>query len=105
MNYRKTVRKCHDTCRKNGYHTYADVSMLGSRRGVSQYLQFFVEDLDMYQMLPHPYLIYFHGGPGRKTNWLIDLANQLGTFIWECIESRIMSDDIEKYTYVNIGQL
>ena len=70
--------------------------MLGYRCGMSQYPQFFVEDLDMYQMLPHPYLRSFDGGPGEKLikiNWVLDLENQAETFVWECIESNIMSDD------------
>ena len=68
MNYKKTVRKFRDTGWKNSYHTSADVSMLGYGCGVLQFPQFFVEDLDMYQMLPHPYLRYFDGGPGDQTN-------------------------------------
>ena len=75
--------------------------MLGYGCGVSQYPQFFVEDLDMYHMLPRPYLWSFDGGPGDKLinkNWVLDLENQAETSVWECIESRIMSDNIgEKY--------
>ena len=37
MNYKKAVRKLHDTGFKNSYHTSADVSMLGYECGVSQY--------------------------------------------------------------------
>ena len=51
---------------KNSYHTSADVYMLGYGCGVSMYPQFFVEDLDIYQMLPRPYLRSFDGGPGEK---------------------------------------
>ena len=40
MNYKKIVRKFHDTGWKNSYHTSADVSMLGYGCGVSQYSQF-----------------------------------------------------------------
>ena len=60
------MRKFHDTGWKNCYHTSTDVSMLGYGCGVSQYPQFFVEDLYMYQMLPRPYLRYFDGGPREK---------------------------------------
>ena len=69
--------------------------MLGYGYGVSQYSQLFVEYLDMYQMLPRPYLGYFDDGPGDKlkNKWLLDLANLADTFVWEYIESRIMSDD------------
>ena len=50
---------------------------------------------NIYQMLPHPYLRSFDGGPGDK---LIKkngcyLENQAETVVWECIESRIMSGD------------
>ena len=65
MNYKKTVRKFHDTGWKNSYHTSADVSMLGYGCGVSHYPQLFVEDLDMYQMLPRPYLRSFDVGLGE----------------------------------------
>ena len=67
MNYKKTVRKLHDTGWKNRYQTYADVSMLGYGCGVCQFTQFFVEYLYIYQMLPRPYLISFDGGPGEKS--------------------------------------
>ena len=52
----------------------------------------------MYQVLPRPYLGSFDGGPGDKLikKWVLGLESQSETFIWECIESRIMSDDIEK---------
>ena len=66
MNYKKKVRKFHDIGWKNSYHTSADFSMLGYGCGVSQYPQFFVEDLDIYQILPHKYLRYFDGGHGEK---------------------------------------
>ena len=64
MNYKKTVRKFHNYGLENSHHTSADVSMLGYGCGVSQYPQFFVQYLDMYQMLPHPYLRSFDGCPG-----------------------------------------
>ena len=54
MNYKKTVRKFHDTGWKNSYHTSDDVSMLGYGYDVSQYPQLFDEDLDIYQILPRP---------------------------------------------------
>ena len=66
INFKKTVRKFHDTDWKNSYHTSADVSILGYGCGMSQYTKLFVEDLDMYQMLPRPYLRYFDGDPGDK---------------------------------------
>ena len=59
MNYKKTVRKLHDTGWKNSYHTSADVSMLGFGCGVYQYPQFYGNDLDMYQVSPHPFKVSF----------------------------------------------
>ena len=96
MNYKITVRKLHDTGGKNSYFTSADVYMLGYGCGVSMYPQFSVEDLGIYQMLPHTYLRSFDGGPGEKLikhKWVLNLANQSETFVWEFIESRITSDD------------
>ena len=53
--------------------------MLGYGCGVSMYPQFFVDDLDIYQMLPRPYLRSFSGGPGDQVfkkngcwNWQIE---------------------------------
>ena len=66
INYKKTVRKFHDTGWENSYHTSAHVSMLGYGRGVSWYPQLFVKDLYMYQMLLRPYLRSFDGCPGDK---------------------------------------
>ena len=51
---------------ENSYFKYADVLMLGCGCGVSQYTQFFVKYLDMYQMLNRPYLGSFDGGPVNK---------------------------------------
>ena len=72
--------------------------MHGFGCGVSQYPHFFVEDLDMYQVLPRPYLISSDGFPGDKLlkKWALDLASRSDCF-WECIEYRTMSDDREKY--------
>ena len=53
----------------------------------------------MYQMLPRPYLRSFDLCPGDKlikTIWVIKLANRAETFVWEFIESKIMSDDSRK---------
>ena len=72
--------------------------MIGYVCDVSQYPQFYVKDFDMYQVLPRPYLGSFDGGPGDKLvkKWMLDLESQSETFFWECIESRITIDDIEK---------
>ena len=66
MNYKETVKIFHDTGWKKNYHNYADVSMLSNGCGVSQYHQLFVEYLDMYQIVPRPYLRPFDGVPGDK---------------------------------------
>ena len=66
MNYKKTVKKLHDTGWENIYFTSADVYMLGYGCGVSQYPQFFVKDLDIYQMYQRPYLWSFDVFPGDK---------------------------------------
>ena len=60
------MKKSHDARWKNSYFNSADISMLGYGCGVSQYPQFYVNNLDMYQVLPRPYLGYFDGGPGDK---------------------------------------
>ena len=45
---------------------------------MSQYPQFFVKYLDMYPVLPRPYLGSFDGGPGDKLfkKWVLDLESQ-----------------------------
>ena len=98
MNYKKTVRKLHDTGCKNSYHTSTDVSMLGYGCGVSQYTQFFVKDLYMYQVLPCPYKGSFDGFPGYKfiKKWVLDLPSQAETFVSKYIETKTTIDDIEK---------
>ena len=78
MNKKETVRKLHNTGWENSYHTSSDVSMLGYGCGVSMYPQFFVEDLNIYQMLRRLCLRSFDGGPGYKVlkqKWVLDLAN------------------------------
>ena len=66
INYKRTIRKIHDDDLKNSYFTSADFSMLGYGYGVSQYLQSYEKDLDMYQVEPRPYIGYFDGFPGDK---------------------------------------
>ena len=44
------MKKLHDAGWKNGYFTSSDASMLGYGCGVSQYPQFYVKYLDMYQV-------------------------------------------------------
>ena len=75
MNYKKMVRKFHDTGWKTSYHNSADVSMLGYGFGVSQYPQFYDKELDMYQVLPRPYRGSFEGLPRDnivKEKWVFD---------------------------------
>ena len=73
--------------------------MLGYGCGVSQYPQFYDKDLDMYQVLPRPYIGSFDGLPGDKLiieKQVLDLASQAESFVQECIEIRITMDYIEK---------
>ena len=58
------MKKLHDNGWKNSYHTSAHVSVLVY--GCGEYPQFFVEDLDMYQMLPCKYLRSFDDGTEYK---------------------------------------
>ena len=66
INYKNTVKKSHDSGRKNSYFTSANVSMLGYGCGVSQYPRFYAKDLSMYQVLPHPYIGSFDCFTGDK---------------------------------------
>ena len=42
----------------------------------------------------------FSGFPWRKVykKWVLDLVDQAETIVWECIETRITSDSIDKNT-------
>ena len=72
--------------------------MLGYGCGVSQYPQIYVKYLDMYQVLPRPYIGSFDGFP------VDNLIKKMGVrpgkssrfFLWECIESRITIYETEK---------
>ena len=66
MHCKKKMRKLHYTGLGESYHNSADVSMLGYGCGASQYTQFFVEYVDIYQVLPRTVLKSFDGGPGDK---------------------------------------
>ena len=59
--------KIHDYGTKNSYSTSDDVYMLGCGSCVSQYTQFYYQDLDKYQVLPCPYLGSFQGYPGENS--------------------------------------
>ena len=53
--------------------------MLGYGYGVSEYPKFYDQELDSYQVLPHPYKGYlecFHGNKPVKEKWVLDLADQ-----------------------------
>ena len=83
------VRKSHDAGLKNIYFTSSDVSMLGYGCGVSQYPQFYDQELDRYQVLPHSYRGSFEGFPGEnfvKEKWVLYLSDQAGFLVWEIIE-------------------
>ena len=60
------MKKLHDAGWENSYFTSAGVPMLSYGCGVSRYPQFYVKYLDMYQLLPRPYLGSFDGFPGDK---------------------------------------
>ena len=63
-NYNKTVSKLHDAGCKNSYFTSADVALLGSWCGVSQYPQLYDQQLENYQLLPRLYLVSFEVNNG-----------------------------------------
>ena len=69
--------KVHDTGWENSYFTSANVYILGCGCGASQYPQFCVEDLDMYQVLPHPYLWSINGFPVDQ------LIKKQGYYTWQ----------------------
>ena len=60
------MKTLHDAGWKNSSFTSADAFMLGYGCGLSQYPQFCVHELYMYQVLPRPYLGSFDSGPGEK---------------------------------------
>ena len=66
IDYKKTVKHYIILVGGEISLTSTDVSMLGYGFGVSQYPQFYVKALDMYQVLPRPYLGSFDGFPGNK---------------------------------------
>ena len=51
---------------KKSYFNYADISMIGYGCGVSQYPQYYKKYLDMYLVLPRPYMGSFEGFPRDK---------------------------------------
>ena len=59
--------KVHNVGWKNILFTSADISMLRYACGVSQYPQFYDRELDKYQVLPRPYLVYFKGDNGENS--------------------------------------
>ena len=67
INYKETVMKLHDVGWKTRFSASADVYMLGYGYGVSQYPQFYYQELKKYQVLPHPYLVSFEGCTGEKS--------------------------------------
>ena len=72
--------------------------MIGYGCGVSQYPQFYVKDLDMYQILPRPYIGSF--GVFLGDNLIEKIGVRIGkssrNIFLEFIETRITIDDIEK---------
>ena len=63
--------------------------MTGYGWGVYQYHQFYDKELDMYQVLPCPYMGSFEGFSGHKfvkEKRALDLADQAEKIVWERIE-------------------
>ena len=58
------MKEIHYAGWKKSYSNSADVSMLGYGCGVSQYPQFYLIYLDMYQVLPSQYIGSFDVFPG-----------------------------------------
>ena len=58
--------------------------MFGYGCRVSQYLQFYDQVLEEYQVLIHPYLGTFGVYSGGE--WVLDLAGEAAIFVLECIE-------------------
>ena len=94
----KRFKKSHYTGWEHSYLTSADLYMIVYGCGVSQYPQFYVKDLYMYQVLPRPYIGSFDGFTCDKLfrKLVLDLASQVDKFVWKCIETRITIDDIKK---------
>ena len=58
------MKTFHDAGWKNSYFNSADVYILVYGCGVSQHPRFYDKYLDMYQVLPRPYIRSFDGYPG-----------------------------------------
>ena len=66
--------------------------MLGYGCGVSQYSQFYDQNLDKYQVLPRPYRGSFEtflGDKILKEKLVLELAGQAKIFVWKSIEKRV----------------
>ena len=66
--------------------------MLGYGCGMSQYPQFYYQDLDKYQVLTRPYWGSFEGYLGKKCTkekCLLDLAGQAEIFLLVSILKRV----------------
>ena len=76
------MKNFHDAGWKNSSYTSADVYILGFGCVLSQYPQFHVKDLEIYQVLPRPYLAFFGGGLGDNLikKWVLDLVSQAEIF-------------------------
>ena len=73
------------------FFTYADVPMLAYGCGVYHYPHFHYWELYKYQVLPRPYLGSFDSLPADKfikEKYLLGLAGQAKTFVWESIEKK-----------------
>ena len=63
--------------------------MLGYGCGVSQYPQFYAKYLDLYQVLPRPYLWSFDSGPGEKFN------KKNGCYTWQVKQKHFSVDVLD----------
>ena len=73
INYKITVIKLHYTGLEKQIFASTDVSVLIYGCGVSQYPQFYDQDLYNYQVLPRPYLGYFDSYPGENHKEKMDV--------------------------------
>ena len=70
------MKKSYDDGWENSYFTSTDVYIIGYGFSVSQYPQFYVRDLYMYQLLPLPYIGSFDSCPGDKS--ILKMGVRLG---------------------------
>ena len=77
----------HDAGWKNSYFTYSDFDILGQGCSFSQYPQFYVQQLENYQLLPRPYIGSSDGNNEEKRQKKngFRLFRKSRKFVWEGI--------------------